>query len=160
MADPDFYVFPSECMACGAPESVAPDLMSHTEERYGNCYFVRQPVTPGEVDRAIAAVNASCCGAVVYRGKDPEILGRIGFDIQRSADGNYWPGDSLVQRHAVIPERLRLSLRVGFGVTGAALLFGSVGKAIFVSEPTASGAAWVFAIFLFSIFLIGASKTL
>ena len=65
MAD-DFYVIPSECMSCGAPAAVAPHIMKHYEPgtNYGSCYFFRQPENAAEVDQAIAAIHASCCGAV------------------------------------------------------------------------------------------------
>lgn len=73
-----FTVLPNECVACGAPELVAPDLMEqHGDlQEYWQCRFLRQPQTPNEFEQAIAAVNASCCGAVVYLGSDPEILAR------------------------------------------------------------------------------------
>ena len=67
-----FYVARDECMSCGAPETVAGGLMSHDEG--GHCFFVRQPESEAEVAGAIAAMGASCCGAVRYGGDDPKIL--------------------------------------------------------------------------------------
>ncbi len=71
-----FYVSRDECMACGAPEHEAPELMAFDEERF-SCYFRRQPETPEEVEHAIRAVWASCCRAVRYAGNDPKILKRL-----------------------------------------------------------------------------------
>jgi hypothetical protein len=74
-----FYVVHERCIACQAPESEAPDLMTHDEgEEIGyQCYFKKQPTTPEQLDQAINAVIVSCCGAVRYAGRDPEILKRI-----------------------------------------------------------------------------------
>ena len=71
-----FVVLKDHCITCGAPEAEAPELMAHDEEA-NSCYFRRQPITGEETDRAIRAVQVSCCEAVVYRGVDPEILRRI-----------------------------------------------------------------------------------
>lgn len=71
-----FVVLKDHCIACGAPEAEAPDLMAHDDEA-NSCYFRRQPTTPEETDAAIRASQVSCCGAVVYRGTDPAILRRI-----------------------------------------------------------------------------------
>lgn len=71
-----FFVIHGQCLMCTAPENEAPDLMGHEEIDY-HCYFRRQPSTPEELDRAIRAVQVSCCGAVRYAGKDPETMKRI-----------------------------------------------------------------------------------
>ncbi len=75
----DFYVAPGECINCGAPAEVAPDLIRHHDASHadGGCYFIKQPSTPQELDQAIAAVDASCVCAVRYRGNDPAVLVRI-----------------------------------------------------------------------------------
>lgn len=70
-----FFVENEHCIACGAPEHEAPDLMAHDEG--GHCYFKRQPSTPQETEQAIQAVWVSCCGAVRYEGNDPNILQRF-----------------------------------------------------------------------------------
>ena len=79
----DFYVRANGCIHCGAPEHEAPDLM---RTRGDGCYFVKQPETPEETDRAVRAVRASCCDAVRYGGSDPEILERLGESTD-SAEG-------------------------------------------------------------------------
>lgn len=70
-----FYVENGECMSCGAPEMEAGGLMSHDEG--GHCFFVRQPASDDEVDSAIRATLASCCGAIRYRGDDSKISIRL-----------------------------------------------------------------------------------
>ena len=74
-SDGPFYVVEGECVACGALECEADNLMSHDER--GHCYFARQPETVEEVDAAIRATWASCTQAVRYSGDDPEIIERL-----------------------------------------------------------------------------------
>jgi hypothetical protein len=73
--DGSFYVVDGECMGCGAPESEAEGMMSH--DGSGHCFFTAQPKNSGEVDAAVRALWASCCGAVRYAGNDQAILARI-----------------------------------------------------------------------------------
>ncbi|HWF03516.1 MAG TPA: hypothetical protein VHA06_07515 [Candidatus Angelobacter sp.] len=76
----DFYAENTECITCGYPHVLAPDLMAwerDAEGRESHCYFKKQPETPLEVEQAINAVNGSCCGALCYAGSDREILKRI-----------------------------------------------------------------------------------
>ena len=63
-----FYVEKDLCLICGTPESEAPDLIGFHEDpsgihRESHCYFKKQPETPEELDRAIAAMRLACCGA-------------------------------------------------------------------------------------------------
>ncbi|HEY6972265.1 MAG TPA: hypothetical protein VJA94_23840 [Candidatus Angelobacter sp.] len=61
---------------------MAPDLVAWDYDasmRPDHCYFRKQPVTPGELDRAIKAIDSSCCGALRYSGGDPEIKKRLGI---------------------------------------------------------------------------------
>jgi ferredoxin len=67
-----------ECMACGAPEDEAPDLFAPLEGENFDTYFVRQPSTPEEVERACRAAHACCVNAVRYGGTDPAIILRLG----------------------------------------------------------------------------------
>jgi len=71
-----FFVANGECIACGAPEHEAPDLMGFDQEVL-HCYFRKQPSTPDELERAIRAVWSSCCGALYYSGNDPAVPGRL-----------------------------------------------------------------------------------
>jgi hypothetical protein len=72
----DFYVLNNMCISCEAPETEAPELMSHCAGDY-QCYFKRQPSTPDEVEHAILAVVVGCCGAVRYGGRDKAVIARI-----------------------------------------------------------------------------------
>lgn len=73
----DFYVENQVCISCGAPESVAPDLIEHSKLEYGHCYFKKQPQAQDEIDRAINAVAVSCISGLRYGGKDEKILKRL-----------------------------------------------------------------------------------
>jgi hypothetical protein len=66
------------CLACGAPEAEAPELFAPLEgENYGT-YFARQPLAPGEVERACRAAEICCVKAVRYGGGEPVIIRRLG----------------------------------------------------------------------------------
>jgi len=69
-----FYVESDMCITCGAPEAVAPDLIAGSRS---HCYFKKQPQTPEELDRAVKAVWACCCGSYHYAGSDPEIKDKL-----------------------------------------------------------------------------------
>lgn len=69
-----------ECMACGAPEVEAPDLLAPLSDDNYDTYFVRQPSTPEEVERACRATEVCCVDALRYGGRDPEIIRRLGND--------------------------------------------------------------------------------
>ncbi len=73
-----FYVECEMCITCRAPEAVAPDLIGFSEDASGtsarsHCYFKKQPETPTELERAIKAVWANCCGAYHYAGRNTAI---------------------------------------------------------------------------------------
>jgi hypothetical protein len=77
-----FYSENEGCITCGAPNSVAPDLVGWYEERCGtetyiHCIFHQQPETPDELDRAIEAMHISCVENLRYRGTDHAILERL-----------------------------------------------------------------------------------
>jgi hypothetical protein len=75
-----FYVVNTECISCGVPHYCAPDLMawdSDSEGRPNHCYFRKQPETALELIHAVKAIEGSCCGAVRYRGSDPEIIQKL-----------------------------------------------------------------------------------
>ena len=74
-----FYVVKDMCIICCAPEDVAPDLMGFYTDPTGtsgksHCYFRKQPINSGELERAINALRVACCGALRYEGNDPKIL--------------------------------------------------------------------------------------
>jgi ferredoxin-like protein FixX len=76
----DFYVVNHECISCGAPHVVAPDLIGWNNSEADHCIWKKQPETKQELQRAFAAFNACCVGCYRYAGNDPEIISRIGSD--------------------------------------------------------------------------------
>lgn len=75
-----FYVVNQDCMSCGYPHVLAPDLMAwemNSDGRVAHCYFRKQPETSLEVEQAVNALKGSCCDALRYAGSDPDIIKRI-----------------------------------------------------------------------------------
>ncbi len=75
-AEGDFYTT-GECLSCGIPEHLAPECLAPLdapENELGETYFLRQPVTQGEVRHVCAAAKACCVDAIRYGGTDAEIL--------------------------------------------------------------------------------------
>lgn len=73
-----FYVVDGICFQCCVPEGEAPGLMGHcTNPSEQSCYFKKQPKTPEEFEKAIAAVNSSCIQALRYSGTDPGIIKKL-----------------------------------------------------------------------------------
>lgn len=75
----DFYTT-GECLACDAPESEAPDLLAPLESDNYDTYFVKQPETAKEIERACRALEVCCVAALRYGGTDPEIIRWLGND--------------------------------------------------------------------------------
>jgi len=73
----DFYVEETCCMSCGVPQEIAPDLVAWTNEDLQQCYWVKQPKTKDELDRAIQIIHAQEIGCHRYAGSDPAILRRL-----------------------------------------------------------------------------------
>ena len=73
----DFYVQERCCTACGVPQLIAPELVGWTEKELPSCYWIRQPETADEVDRAIKIIQAQELGCHRYAGNDPAILERL-----------------------------------------------------------------------------------
>ena len=69
-----------DCMACDAPEHQAPDLLEPLIGCNYDTYFIRQPSTPDEVERACRALEVCCVAALRYGGSDPDIIRRLGND--------------------------------------------------------------------------------
>jgi hypothetical protein len=85
----DFYTT-GWCMACGAPEDEAPELLAPLEGDNMETYFVRQPSTPDEIEHACRAVIVCCANSVRYGGTDPNIIQRLGNRLTHS--DNVLPG--------------------------------------------------------------------
>jgi hypothetical protein len=66
------------CLACGAPETEAHDLLAPLTDDNYDTYFVRQPSTAEQVERACRAAEVCCLSALRYGGHDPPILRRLG----------------------------------------------------------------------------------
>jgi len=78
----DFYVVNGECISCGAPHAVAPDLIGWAaNSEYQHCIWKKQPETFAETEQAFAAFDASEVGCYRYAGDDPTIMERIGRDF-------------------------------------------------------------------------------
>jgi hypothetical protein len=73
----DFYVVKRECLACGVPHVVAPDLVGWTGEKNPHCFWKKQPETPAELERAIAVLEGQEVECHRYAGTDPAILDRV-----------------------------------------------------------------------------------
>lgn len=73
----EFYVDSECCMACGVPQAVAPDLVGWTDESTTFCYWIKQPHTADEIDRAVRVLNSQELGCHRYSGTDPQILRRL-----------------------------------------------------------------------------------
>jgi hypothetical protein len=65
-------------MACGAPEAEAPDLLAALEGENNDTYFIRQPDTSAEVEKACCAAEVCCVSAIRYGGTDRDIIRRLG----------------------------------------------------------------------------------
>jgi len=77
----DFYVVNEECISCGAPHVVAPDLIGWAAGgKHEHCLWKKQPETRQELEQAFAAFEASCIACYRYAGNDPSIMARIGAD--------------------------------------------------------------------------------
>lgn len=68
------------CLACEAPEAEAPELLAPLTAVNSTTYFVRQPQTPEEVERACSAIEVCCVMDLRYGGTDPLVIARLGND--------------------------------------------------------------------------------
>jgi hypothetical protein len=77
----DFYVVNGECVSCGAPHAVAPDLIGWAKgTEHEHCVWKKQPETYQEMEQALAAFDVSEVGCYRYAGCDPTVMKRIGLD--------------------------------------------------------------------------------
>jgi hypothetical protein len=72
-----FYAVEKLCLSCGLPEGEAPDLLANLDATGGDTYFVKQPTTPEEVERACSALDVCCVKALRYGGNDQAIIERL-----------------------------------------------------------------------------------
>jgi len=70
-----FYVVLDCCTACGVPEAVAPELFAY--DAANHCYVKRQPISDGEVARALHVIRGQELGCIRYGGTEKAILHRL-----------------------------------------------------------------------------------
>lgn len=68
------------CLACEAPEAEAPELLASLGAGNYTTYFVRQPETAAEIERACGAAGVCCMFDLRYGGTDPLVIARLGND--------------------------------------------------------------------------------
>src|SRR5438309_3239760 len=100
----DFYVENGQCLACGVPHVVAPDLVGWTDEKFPHCFWKKQPGTPAEIERAIKVLEVQELECHRYAGTDPAILDRL---LSTSCD---YPGESPRAPQQTNPRPLRFAL--------------------------------------------------
>jgi hypothetical protein len=66
------------CLACEAPEAEAPDLLAPLTGGNATTYFMRQPETSEETERACRAIEVCCVMDLRYGGTDRAIIKRLG----------------------------------------------------------------------------------
>lgn len=67
-----------QCLACAAPQELAPALVSELATNDFDTFFVRQPETAEEIEQACAAILICCVSDLRYGGQDPAIIARLG----------------------------------------------------------------------------------
>lgn len=67
----------ADCLQCLAPEFEAPDLLAQLNENNLNTYFVKQPCSADEVQRACNAIRSCCVSALRYGGRDWDVIRQL-----------------------------------------------------------------------------------
>lgn len=75
--DSKYVGITSDCLQCSAPEHEAPDLLAPLNKRNRNTYFVKQPCSADEVQRACNAIRVCCVYALRYGGRDTQIIKQL-----------------------------------------------------------------------------------
>jgi hypothetical protein len=74
----DFYVQQGCCLSCGVPQEVAPTLVGWRDNQNStDCYWIRQPRTPDELEQAIKIIHAQELDCHRYAGTDPKVIRRL-----------------------------------------------------------------------------------
>lgn len=102
-----------DCLACDAPEYEARDLLAPLTGDNFDTYFVRQPTTFVELERACRALEVCCVAALRYGGTDPNIIRRLGNDpdyCDRLLPGGpvprqYWLAEQLTSTEQIADEQ-------------------------------------------------------
>jgi hypothetical protein len=92
-------------MSCGVPQALAPELVGWRDEnRQLNCYWIKQPETADELDRAIKILHTQELGCHRYSGHDPAILKRC----HPEGCDHVHPEMALNQRYTLGPSNIPL----------------------------------------------------
>ncbi|HEY2414325.1 MAG TPA: hypothetical protein VGI40_18920 [Pirellulaceae bacterium] len=75
-------VWCGNCLWCEAPEIEAPELLAPLNDDNLNTYFVRQPLTEEEIERACRALKVCCVCALRYGGKDITVIRKLNNDAE------------------------------------------------------------------------------
>jgi len=74
----EFYVQQGRCLSCGVSQEVAPTLVGWRDvQNSTDCYWIRQPRTPDELEQAIKVVRAQELDCHRYAGTNPKIVRRL-----------------------------------------------------------------------------------
>lgn len=74
----DFYVEDGCCITCGVPLEEAPEIFAWAKgPEYTSCVVSKQPQSPDEIDRTLAAMWAGEVQCIRYRGVEADIGRRI-----------------------------------------------------------------------------------
>jgi hypothetical protein len=117
----DFYVVKGECLACGVPHVVAPDLVGWADEKVQHCFWKKQPETPAELERAIAVLEAQELECHRYAGTNSAILNRVSSsycDYPLPSAHVPLQTDPPLPRFALLDDRPSLLARVWRVITG------------------------------------------
>jgi hypothetical protein len=124
----DFYVVHNECITCGAPHVVAPDLIGWVDGDTSHCIWKKQPETAEDLEQAIAVFAVAEVGCHRYAGDDPDIIKRIGWDycdapLPSTHPPRIWDNDTiatpafrLLQANRPLVERIRAAIRSLLGM--------------------------------------------
>ena len=85
----DFYVAKGECVTCGFPHVIAPELIGWADDKKSHCIWNKQPQTPSELAQAMAVLEGQEFTCHRYAGIDAGILERApsgccDYPLQRS----------------------------------------------------------------------------
>ncbi len=88
-----------DCLACEAPEIEAPELLAPLTGGNLTTYFVRQPETLEEIERACKAIQVCCILDLRYAGTDRAIIERLGND-ENASDYTILDGQLILNQKA------------------------------------------------------------
>jgi hypothetical protein len=78
LGEEDFYVQQGRCLSCGVPQAVAPTLVGWRDTQNStDCYWIRQPQTPDELEQAIKVIHEQEVDCHRYAGTDPSVIRRL-----------------------------------------------------------------------------------